>query len=227
MSNLIHVGLIVDGNRRWARSRGLPTLEGHRAGYKRVNEVARWLFARGVTHASFYLFSRENWKRSQEEVSYLMSLLEEGLRKDVAEFIKDSIVLRFAGSRAGLPESLQNQMNKAERETASGKRGTICACINYGGQQEIVEAVQKLARANEDLSQLTAEQLQQSLSSGFLPPCDLVIRTSGEQRLSNFLLWESAYAEIYFSPIMFPDFTEPELDKALAWYKDRQRRFGV
>lgn len=227
MSSLAHVGLIVDGNRRWARARGLPTLEGHRAGYARVKEVAHWLFNKGVKHASFYLFSRENWQRSQEEVSYLMKLLEQGLINDVAEFVKDSIVLRFAGSRDGLPESLRAQMAKAEQATAEGKRGIICACINYGGQQEIVEAVQKLASSDNDLTKLTVEQLQANLSSGFLPPADLIIRTSGEQRLSNFLLWESAYAELYFSPTLFPDFTEVEVDKALAWYNERQRRFGV
>ena len=226
MSDIKHVGVIVDGNRRWAKARGLPTLEGHRAGYVRVKELARWLFARGVTYASFYLFSRENWKRSQSEVSYLMALLEQGLKKDTAEFVRDSIRLRFAGLRAGLSTSLQELMIKAEQATVAGNKGTVVACINYGGQQEIVEAVQQLAKSGSDLSGLTLDQLKAALTTAELPPADLIIRTSGEQRLSNFLLWESAYSELYFTPQLFPDFTETDLDQALSWFNDRQRRFG-
>jgi undecaprenyl diphosphate synthase len=226
MSELQHVGVIVDGNRRWAKARGLPTLAGHRAGYARVKELARWLFARGVKYASFYLFSRENWKRSGEEVSYLMRLLEDGLRHDVADFVKDSIQLKFAGGREQLSPVLQQLMREAEQATAQGRKGTIFACINYGGQQDIVEAVRRLAGQASDLKKLTLAELKAALTTAELPACDLVIRTSGEQRLSNFLLWETAYAELYFTPVFFPDFTEAELDQALAWFAKRQRRFG-
>lgn len=221
-----HVGVIVDGNRRWARARGLPTLEGHRSGYTRVKELARWMFSRGIKYASFYLFSRENWSRAKDEVSYLMALLEEGLKKDTADFVRDSIKLCFAGSKIGLPSSLQDLMIKSEQMTTAGNKGTIVACINYGGQQEIVEAVQRLAVAGKNLSSLTVEQLQAALTTSILPPADLIIRTSGEQRLSNFLTWESAYAELYFSPKFFPDFTEGDLEEALGWFAERQRRFG-
>lgn len=222
-----HVGLIVDGNRRWAKAKGLPPWEGHRAGYARVKAVARWLFDRGTTFASFYMFSRENWKRSQEEVSYLMKLFEEGLKNDSADYIRDSIRIKFAGSKENLSPTIQQLMQQVEIDTAAGGKGTVFACINYGGQQEIVEAVRRLAKNNEDLKNLTVEKLKTALTTADLPPADLIIRTSGEQRLSNFLLWESAYSELYFTPLMFPDFDETELDKALAWYADRQRRFGV
>lgn len=217
----------MDGNRRWAKRQGLPTLEGHRVGYARVKELARWLFDRGVRWASFYLFSRENWNRSAEEVSYLMALLEQGLANDVADFKRDSIHLMFAGGKEKLSPRLLKLMVTAEQETRAGTKGTVVACINYGGQQEIVEAVQQLAQADNDLSKLTAEKLKSALSTAELPPADLIIRTSGEQRLSNFLLWESAYSELYFTPTLFPDFNEVELDKALAWFSDRQRRFGT
>lgn len=222
----IHVGMIVDGNRRWAKAKGLPTLEGHRAGYARVKEVARWLFARGVKYVSFYLFSRENWNRSQEEVSYLMALLEKSLSDDVQEFRLDSVRMIFAGGRDGLPQRIQELMTNMEHETSGGTGGTIVACINYGGQQEIVEAVQRLAQSGQDLTAVTSEQLKSAMTTSKLPPADLIIRTSGEQRLSNFLTWESAYSELYFTPKLFPDFSEEDAESALAWYTGRDRRFG-
>ncbi|MDO8599080.1 MAG: polyprenyl diphosphate synthase, partial [bacterium] len=146
MSALTHVGIIVDGNRRWAKARGLPTFEGHRHGYRRVQEVARWLVDRGVTWATFYLFSTENWKRSEEEVGYLMRLLEGALENDVADFVRDGIRLRFIGNRTRLSQRLQDLMQRAEETTVGGKRGTMVAAINYGGQQDVVEGVQQLVR---------------------------------------------------------------------------------
>jgi undecaprenyl diphosphate synthase len=221
-----HVGIVVDGNRRWARAHGLPTLEGHRRGYARVKEVARWLINRGVPWATFYLFSTENWNRAKEEVSYLMALLEEGLRRDVDEYVRDYIRLRFVGDREGLSLRIRDGMAQAEERTAAGARGTMVAAINYGGHHDIVHAIQRLARAGVDLTVVTAEQLKGALSTAELPPLDLVIRTSGEQRLSNFLLWEAAYTEMYFTPTYFPDFDERELDQALEWYAGRERRYG-
>ncbi len=226
MGSPTHIGVIVDGNRRWARQHGLPTLEGHRRGYARVKEVGRWFINRGVPWVTFYLFSTENWTRSKEEVGYLMRLLEEGLERDVEEFVRDGIRLRFVGNRTRLNPQLQALMANAEVTTASGTRGTIVAAINYGGQQDIVEGVQALARAGTDIATLTCEQLKSALSTAALPPADLIIRTSGEQRLSNFLLWESAYAELYFAPVHFPDFSESDLDVALEWYASRERRHG-
>ncbi|MFH1111932.1 MAG: polyprenyl diphosphate synthase [Patescibacteria group bacterium] len=227
MSLLNHIGIIVDGNRRWAKAKGLPALAGHKVGYSRVKELARWIFSRGIPWASFYLFSRENWNRSQEEVSYLFDLLEAGLKKDVDDFIKDGIRLHFVGGRDKLRPSIQELMVMAEEKTKNGTGGNLVACINYGGQQEIVEGVQKLAKQGIDLTNLTAEQLKSALSTHSLPPVDLMIRTSGEQRISNFLLWEIAYAELYFTPVFFPDFSKGDLKQALDWYSSRQRRFGV
>lgn len=221
-----HVGIIVDGNRRWARQHVLPTLEGHRRGYARVKEVARWLIGRGVPWATFYLFSTENWSRVKEEVVYLMALLEEGLNRDVDEYIRDGIRLQFVGDREGLSDAIRNGMAAAEERTAGGTRGTMVGAINYGGHHDIVRAIQSLARAGTDLATVTSEQLKGALSTAALPPLDLVIRTSGEQRLSNFLLWEAAYAELYFTPTHFPDFNEAELDRALEWYTSRERRHG-
>ncbi len=227
MSDIKHIAIIVDGNRRWAKSRGLSTLEGHKAGYARVKELARWIFNKSISYASFYLFSRENWSRSKEEVAYLFDLLDEGLKKDVKDFVRDSIKLQFAGSRKELRKSTQDLMREAEQQTKQGVKGTMVACINYGGQQDIVEGVQRLAEAGTGLTKLTLDQLKDSLSTKDVPPVDLMIRTSGEQRISNFLLWEIAYAELYFTPVLFPDFSEQDLDKALVWYQTRQRRFGV
>ncbi len=226
MSQPKHVAVIVDGNRRWAKAKNLPSLEGHRAGYTRVKELARWLFARGVKFASFYLFSRENWNRSAEEVAYLFNLLDDGLERDVKDFVRDGIRLRFAGSRTELKPRTQKLMRQAEAETAAGTKGTIVACINYGGQQEIVEGVRKLAAEGTNLAELTPEGLKAGLTTAQVPPVDLMIRTSGEQRISNFLLWELAYAELYFTPVLFPDFSEKNLDEALVWYHSRERRFG-
>lgn len=222
-----HVGVIVDGNRRWAKQRGLSTLEGHRAGYARVKALARWIFARGIPWASFYLFSRENWHRAHEEVAYLFNLLEQGLERDVQDFIRDGIRLQFAGRSSDLRQRTQELMRAAAAKTASGTRGTMVACINYGGQQEIVEAVQQLAASGGNLTQLTAEELKGAMTTRTVPPLDLIIRTSGEQRLSNFLLWEAAYAELYFTSTLFPDFSEDNLNQALAWYASRHRRFGM
>ncbi|MFA4937113.1 MAG: polyprenyl diphosphate synthase [Patescibacteria group bacterium] len=227
MSDIKHIAIIVDGNRRWAKEHNLPSLDGHKAGYKRVKELARWIFARGIPWASFYLFSRENWSRSKEEVAYLFDLLDQGLKKDVEDFVRDGIKMQFAGSRQELRQSTRDLMAEAEEKTASGTKGTMVACINYGGQQEIVEGVQKLAREGSDLTKLTLEQLKLSLSTGGLPPVDLMIRTSGEQRISNFLLWEIAYAELYFTHLLFPDFSKADLDEALNWFSSRERRFGT
>ncbi len=227
MFDIKHVAIIVDGNRRWARARNLPTLAGHKAGYARVKELARWIFARGIPWVSFYLFSRENWSRSKEEVAYLFDLLDDGLRNDLKDFIKDGIRLKFAGRRQELRSTTKKLMAEAEEQTKDGSKGTVVACINYGGQQEIVEGVQNLAQQEVDLTKLTSAQLKKSLSTKDVPPVDLMIRTSGEQRISNFLLWEIAYAELYFTPALFPDFTEKDLDQVLGWYQTRQRRFGI
>lgn len=221
-----HVGIIVDGNRRWAKQQGLPSLEGHRHGYKRVQEVARWLFDQGVSWATFYLFSTENWRRSQTEVDYLFKLFEDSIKQEAKQLAADGIRLRFVGDRIVLKPTIQQLMLEAEEITKSGLHGNLVAAINYGGRPAIVEAIRSLAKSSTDLSSLTEEQFKTKLNTKDLPDLDLIIRTSGEQRLSNFLLWEAAYAELYFSPKFFPDFQKEDLDLALDWYDNRTRRFG-
>ncbi len=221
-----HIAIIVDGNRRWAKNQNLPTLEGHLAGYKKVRELARWIFKRGIPWASFYLFSKENWQRTEAEVGYLFNLLETGLKNEIDEFVRDGIRLHFVGEREELRPSLQKVMNEAEAKTKNGTAGNFVACINYGGQQEILKAIKKLSSSGADLSKITSDDLKQAMTTKNLPPVDLMIRTSGEQRISNFLLWELSYAELYFTSTLFPDFEEEEFDKILAWYESRERRFG-
>lgn len=221
-----HIGVIVDGNRRWAKAQGLPAMEGHRQGYRRVQQMARWLFKRQVAWVTFYLFSTENWQRHPTEVKYLFKLFENSIKTETSKLVKDGIRLLFVGDRLALPTPLPKLMAAAEQATKAGRKGNLVAAINYGGRQAIVEGVKQLARQGQDLRQLTAEQLKASLTSRELPDLDLVIRTSGEQRLSNFLLWESAYAELYFSPKYFPEFDEADLESVLDWYSRRQRRFG-
>ncbi|MEK7497009.1 MAG: polyprenyl diphosphate synthase [Patescibacteria group bacterium] len=226
MSSLNHIAIIVDGNRRWAKAQNLPTLEGHLAGYKKVKEFARFIFKRGIPWASFYLFSKENWKRKEAEVGYLFNLLETGLKNEIDEFVRDGIRLHFVGEREELRESLQKLIAEAEEKTKNGTKGNFVACINYGGSQAILEAVKKLSSGGIDLSKITSDDLKQAMTTRNLPPVDLMIRTSGEQRISNFLLWELLYAELYFTPTLFPDLSEEEFDKILAWYAIRERRFG-
>jgi len=222
-----HVGVIVDGNRRWAKQRGLTSLEGHRQGYQKVHEAARWLFDQGVVWATFYLFSTENWRRAPEEVAYIFKLFEDTIKTDTANLVKDGIRCYFVGNRGELRPALQELMNQAEEQTKFGRKGNLVAAINYGGRAAIIDGVRQLARSGAALINLTEEQLKQSLSTKDLPDLDLVIRTSGEQRLSNFLLWEAAYAELYFSPNFFPDWQKEDLRLALDWYATRQRRFGA
>lgn len=226
MSSIKHIAIIVDGNRRWAKAHNLHSLEGHKAGYARVKELARWIFKRDIPWVSFYLFSRENWFRSAEEVAYLFDLLDQSLTNDIKDFVRDGIKLQFVGSRKELRSSSRELMGGAEQETSGGQKGTIVACINYGGQQEIIDGIRQLAEQGRDLTKITTEELKNSLSTKNVPTVDLMIRTSGEQRISNFLLWEMAYAELYFTPVLFPDFSEVNLDQALDWYQNQDRRFG-
>lgn len=221
-----HVGIIMDGNRRWARSRGLPTLEGHRRGYNKLKEVGEWLLTRGVTYLTVYAFSTENWNRSKEEVSYLMDLLHTALTKEVDEFNRRGIHLRVIGSREGLPENVRRAANEAEVRTAGNTRGLTQLAINYGGRQEIVDMAKTAIQKGLAADDLTIERLGQFTYAPDVPDPDLIIRTSGEQRLSGFLAWESVYSELYFTPVPWPAFSETDLDAALSWYARRERRLG-
>lgn len=218
-----HVGIILDGNRRWAKEQGLPTLEGHKQGAEVFKSIAKHAFSRGVKHVSAYVFSIENWKRTEEEVGYLMNLVTRAVVEYLEEFNKDGIKIVILGRRDGLRQKVLKAINRAEEATKNNNQGTLALCFNYGGQQEIADAAQKLANNGQ---KITEDSLRTNLYEAELPDVDLIIRASGEQRLSNFMLWRAAYAELYFTPILWPAFTPSDFDEALKEYNKRKRRFG-
>lgn len=221
-----HVGYIVDGNRRWAKKHGLPTYEGHLAGYNALKDVAKATLAEGVEYMSAYIFSTENWKRSADEVKRLMSLTLKILSADLHEFDEHNIRLRMAGSRDQVDPKIIKAMENAEQKTANNTGGTLVLCFNYGGQLEIVEAVRKLVAAGVSAEEITEERIAQNLYAPEVPPVDVVVRTSGEQRLSNFMLWRSAYSEFIFMEKNWPDMTKGDVASIMKEYTKRQRRFG-
>lgn len=221
-----HLGLILDGNRRWAKAHDLPTLEGHSKGYENLKTIGRAAFDAGVEYVSAYVFSTENWNRSKEEVGYLMKLVVKIVSKDLAEFIDNNIRVVFLGSRDRVPKAVLQAMQKAEQSSAQNTGGTLALCFNYGGQQEIADAVRTMAHDGVDVTQATSENIANYLYEPSIPPVDFMIRTSGEMRISNFMLWRMAYAELYFADKHWPEFTPADLQDALNEYARRQRRFG-
>lgn len=222
-----HLGLILDGNRRWARDQGLPTFDGHKKGYENLKTIAEAAIDRGVKFISAFVFSTENWKRAQDEVKYLMDLLTWVATHEVDEMHKKEIRVVFLGKEKPLSDKNLKLIRKAEEKTKDNTRGTLALCLNYGGQTEIAEAVQKLMNAGVKPEDVTPELIQQYLYHPEIPDIDFLIRTSGEQRLSNFMLWRAAYAELYFKADKhWPAFTVEDLDAALADYAQRVRRFG-
>jgi undecaprenyl diphosphate synthase len=218
------LGLIMDGNRRWAREQGKPTLEGHRAGLDRAKEAVRWAHDAGIQEVILYAFSSENWSRAEEEVSYLMKLLEIAFEKWFDQFVQDGSKLRFIGDRGRLSESLQKLMQEAEERSAGGTKGTLAIALSYGGRPEILTAVNELLL--EGREQVTEEELRAHMWTAGLADPDLIIRTGGEKRLSNFLLWQSAYSELFFTDTKWPAFTKEEFDSILEDYAARERRNG-
>ena len=221
-----HLGLILDGNRRWAKAQGLPLLEGHRRGYENLRRIVRAAADRGVKYISAYVFSTENWQRSQEEVDYLMDLALWVTTNEVEKFVKDGYRLVFLGSREHLSEKLKRAIASAEAKTAQNTGATGVLCFNYGGQTELAEGVARLVADGVPASEVTPELLSKYLYHPEVPPVDFLIRTSGEQRTSGFMMWRADYAELYFVPQHWPEFTDDDLDAALAEYARRQRRFG-
>lgn len=221
-----HVGFILDGNRRWAREHGVPSIEGYRQGVKTLKRIIRSSVRHGVRYMSAYVFSSENWKRDRDEVKQLMRLLSWVLKHEVKELHKEGIRIRVIGSRAKLGHALIRSIHEAEELTKDNGRGTMLLCLDYGGQQEIVDAVKRIAELGYDPDDITPELISKFLYAPDVPPVDLVVRTSGEQRLSNFMLWESAYSEFVFDTVNWPDFDEKHLEAALEEYAKRQRRFG-
>lgn len=220
-----HIGFICDGNRRWAEMRGLPPLMGHKAGIANFENLVDWFFARGVSTISFYLFSTENWNRSDEEVNFLMDLFCTEIEKNIEHALKKNLRYRVVGSRERLPKKLAKLCDKLEDVSAENTGGTVVFALNYGGQDEIVRAVNA---AIENGKPVDKETFETFMDTGDLLPVDLVVRTSNENRISNFLLWKLAYAELLFIPEHWPDLVKSEKlwQHVLDEYQKRDRRFG-
>ena len=227
---ITHIGFIVDGNRRWAREHNLPTLEGHRRGFARVEDIAEAIFDKGVKFASFYLFSTENWNRSEEEVSYLMDLLRHNITRLSKKLQKKNIKMVWLGRKDPAPDDVVAAIEKAEMETKDGTKGTVGICFNYGGHWEIADATSKIIadiKSGKKLPEkITPELFEKYLYQPAVPPCDLIVRTSGEERISGFQLWRAAYSEFLFLPKYFPEMSVDDLDDIIAEYQSRSRRFG-
>ncbi len=221
-----HVGIILDGNRRWAKRRGLPSLEGHRRGYQNLKTIARHALDMGVSYLSAFIFSTENWKRSKEEVDYLMDLAKNIIENDAQELIKEGIKVVMVGSRKGVRQDILDAIDRLEAKTVKNHRGTLALCFNYGGHQEIVDAVSQIVRKGMKADDITSQDISDHLYAADVPPIDLIIRTSGEQRLSNFMMWRAAYAELYFIDKQWPAFNKKDFDDAIAVFGSRLRRFG-
>ena len=216
----------MDGNRRWAKERGLPSFEGHRAGYENLKRVGDWCLEAGVKYLTVFGFSTENWKRSGEEVSFLMDLFHRAVTVELDEFDKKGIRMRILGRREGLPAKLVEAFAEAEARTAKNTRATLSLAINYGGRAELVDAMRDIIKSGASAESITEETFAEHLTTHGLPEPDLIIRTSGEQRTSGFLAWQSVYSELMFIDKNWPAFSREDFDAALADYVNRQRRFG-
>lgn len=225
-----HIAIIMDGNGRWAKSKGLPKIEGHRAGKAAVEEVVNGCLQLGIKVLSLYTFSTENWRRPEKEVKTLMSLLEQHLKQYSAQLKKNKIRLLVSGERENLPLSLQRQIQKVIRETKDNSRLTLNLALNYGGREEILQAAKQIAlkvkRGELQAKQIDQRVFTEHLYTKGLPDPDLLIRTSGEQRVSNFFIWQISYCEFYFTPKLWPDFKKQDLLEAVLDYQKRERKFG-
>ena len=222
-----HVAIIMDGNGRWAEMRGLPRIEGHKRGAERVREVISAAMEVGVNNLTLYAFSLENWKRPSDEVSTLMKLLEYYLKKEFSELIRRGVAFRTIGEIWRLPSNIQGLLREAEENSANNKGLTLVLALSYGGRNEIIRAVRKALTLGVNPEDITEEHFGTLLDTSGVPPPDLIIRSSGEKRMSNFLLWQAAYSELYFTETLWPDFTREEFFLALHDYQMRERRFGT
>lgn len=225
-----HVAIIMDGNGRWASSRGLPRLIGHKRGAERVTEIIRAAPSFGIKWLTLFAFSTENWRRSQEEVTGLMTLIAKYIRNETAVAVAEGVRMRFIGDRGRLDKRLRDLMASSEERTASLKNFNLTIAINYGARDEMARAARSIAQdaANGvlDPSSITEQTLSARLDTADLPDPDLIIRTSGENRVSNFLSWQAAYSEYAFTPTLWPDFSPDNLKELVEWYGTRERRFG-
>ncbi|MEI7512292.1 MAG: polyprenyl diphosphate synthase [Candidatus Uhrbacteria bacterium] len=222
-----HVAMIMDGNRRWAKERGKASIEGHREGYETMKKVGDWCIARGVNVLTVYAFSTENWKRSEVEVNFLMTLLEHALDKELNYFIDRKVQLRVLGRRDGFSSKILELIDKAEAATKEFSVMTFAICLGYGGRAEIVDVVREIVREGIAPEAIDEGSISKRLYWPNMPDPDLIIRTSGEERLSGFLLWEAAYSELYWIKKNWPALEESDIDEAFAEYATRQRRYGA
>ena len=218
-----HIAIVMDGNGRWARRRFLPRLAGHKQGVESLRRCLKACAARGVAVLTVFAFSSENWNRPQDEVSGLMELMGKALLREVPQLVEDGVRLFFVGERGGLSPGMRDALAQAEAATAQGARMLLNVCFNYGGRWDIAQAAAGLAARGEAI---TEESLHGAMAMGHVRDPDLLIRTGGELRISNFLLWQAAYAELYFTDALWPDFDEAALDAAIADFNARERRFG-
>lgn len=221
-----HIGIIIDGNRRWAKSRGLAGWQGHEHGYQNLKKIAQHAFGKGVSILTVFAFSTENWKRKKTEVNFLFKLIRRLVAEEVEELHQQGVKFDVLGDISKFDKNLQQAIVRAQKLTAYNKKGTLNVCLNYGGRQEIIQAIKNIVTAKVFVKNLTEKQVSDFLYTAGQPDPDLIIRTSGEQRLSNFLTWQSVYSELYFCPKYWPDFSTRDFDLALKNYTDRARRFG-
>ncbi len=220
-----HIAIIMDGNGRWAKKRNLPRSAGHVAGSKKFKEIARYCNKIGVKYLTVYAFSTENWKRPQEEVDAIMNLFRDYLR-DSANFKSENIMLKFIGDRNGMPDDINALMDQAEFDSKDATGLQVYMAINYGGRDELVHAVRDIVKEGIPAEEITEDTISKRIYTKNYPDPELIIRPSGEYRLSNFLIWQSAYSEFWFSNVLWPDFTTDDLERAIDDYNKRNRRFG-
>lgn len=222
----IHIGIIMDGNGRWAKLRNLPRTKGHREGLDVAKQIVKAASDLGIKFVTLYTFSTENWKRTQEEVGYLMTLIKKHLSSEFNFYKENKIRIEHIGDITALPMDVQTEIKNAKNDTKDFTGTTVLLAINYGGKDEIIRGIKKLAAQKKDFSSITEQDLSLALDTKNIPDVDLLIRTGGELRLSNFLLWQAAYAELIFTDILWPDYTKEEFIKNIQTFQHRTRRFG-
>ena len=223
----VHVGIIMDGNGRWAKKQNQARTFGHTEGLKRAKEIAKAASDLGIRYLTLYVFSTENWKRTQEETGFLMGLIHSHIRQELDFYRKNHLRVRLIGDRSGLPKQVQEDILQAEKDTESFDGMSICLAINYGGRDEIIRAVKKLKDSDLKTESITENDFSKMFDQPDLPDADLIIRTGGEQRLSNFLMWQSAYAELIFSDILWPDYDKQAFYDDIVRFQHRNRRYGA
>jgi undecaprenyl diphosphate synthase len=224
-----HIAIIMDGNRRWAQNKFMPAALGHAAGAKRVRDIVKACADQGVAHLSIFAFSTENWKRPPDEVTSLMNLFMTYFQKEIESMNQNGVCLKVAGDKTRFTPALQDVIARAEQQTAHNSHITLTVCANYGGRWDLLQATRAWQQAHPEqtVQNLTEEALRPYLSSAYAPEVDLLIRTGGESRISNFMLWQAAYAELFFTDDLWPDFSSARLQEAIVWFTGRDRRFGA